>query len=171
MTTARRELPRKRITSGVRYRDGEFEMRCPDCAESGGATCYWPLSPEFWDPHNLTACRGHLRERKRADAKRRYWLDPETERRRSLAYHDANKRVRHLKAQARWREMSEAQHQAELAYRRMRYAIRRRAQLEGTTVEHVEAVKRGPTSAERVRAYKREWQRRYRERLRAAVAA
>jgi hypothetical protein len=149
--TTRRTLPTRRITSGVRFRDGEFELRCSECAVEGGVTAYWPITTEFWDPRNLTACRAHLLKRKRLKAKERYWLDPETERRRTAQYHAANDRVRRLKTAARWAELDEAERAALRAYRRMRYAARRAAEL---------AANQPVVSREdRRRAYNRDWMR------------
>lgn len=42
-------------SSNVRYRDGEFEMRCDDCSAAGHGTSYWPLTLEFWWPSMLSS--------------------------------------------------------------------------------------------------------------------
>lgn len=41
----------------VRYRpDTGFEMQCPRCARLARES-YWPITLEFWTPHNMTACK------------------------------------------------------------------------------------------------------------------
>jgi hypothetical protein len=58
--------------TGVRFREGSYEGRCDACAT------YWPLGPEFWDPHSgLRRCRACIVERRRLEtlARREYKRD------------------------------------------------------------------------------------------------
>lgn len=86
-STERTEGARRSWTRGVRWRDGEPEMRCDSCAAKGGGTSvYWPLTAEFWIRGNAWACRACLADRKRADAKARYAANPIAHRQRTKAY-------------------------------------------------------------------------------------
>ena len=63
-------LPGPRLLHGVKYKEGEFYLRCGKCWEANLA-CYWPLTLEFWEPKlGLTRCRAcwatYRRRQKRA---------------------------------------------------------------------------------------------------------
>lgn len=50
--------------SPVRYKNGEWEMRCNACTQRGGMR-FWPIDLEFWTPSNMTTCRACLSDRRR----------------------------------------------------------------------------------------------------------
>ena len=123
-------------TRGIRYREGTFEMRCGDCVASSGVTAYWPLTEEFWNLRNLSACRACLLARKRRAAKERYWADPETHRNIARRYYAENEAIVLLKKRARYaedpaakvaahREWEKANAEHIRTYRRMHYALNR----------------------------------------------
>lgn len=101
----------------VRFREGTPEMRCGSCAAGSGVSCYWPITTEFWNPRNMTACRACLLIRKRLQAKAAYWADPETHRTRARLYHEAQQKVILLKKRARYAEDPAKANAATAAYR------------------------------------------------------
>lgn len=51
-------------TSRIRWRDGEWQVRCESCVLRH-SECWWPLSFEFWDRWAMAKCRACTRESKR----------------------------------------------------------------------------------------------------------
>jgi hypothetical protein len=110
---------------GVRYRaDTGFELRCDDCAESGGVTCYWPITLEYWNPSaGMGRCRAcwlaEWRRRQRAHRASDLEARRAHDRRR---YHE-NRRVILLKRRVHYEENRELI----LAKARERYQRRKAA--------------------------------------------
>ena len=106
---------------GVRWREGEFEMRCDSCPN--GAR-YWPLTPEFWNvKHGLSRCAACwlVYWRLRARSARR--ADIEQVRARDRAKYRRNRKVIAIKRRVYYQENREQI----LARRRAWYHARKAA--------------------------------------------
>jgi len=87
--------------SPVRCREGEFELRCMDCAQ-GDHGAYWPLTLEFWNPRRgMQRCRACWTAKRRRDEHARRLANPASTRERNRAYALANREVLNLKRRAR----------------------------------------------------------------------
>lgn len=96
------------MTRGVRFRNGEPEMRCERCRARSMA-CYWPITAEFWDQsRGLAMCRACHHERRRLEERERYRRDPERRRRELRHYREENARILAMKARERWSAMDDA---------------------------------------------------------------
>ena len=83
-------------TRGVRWDPGEGEwiLKCDECAAKQSTKYYWPLSLEFWNPRTMQRCRACdkerrarlTREKRRADA-----VFTNQERLRNRVYYRENK--------------------------------------------------------------------------------
>lgn len=51
--------------------DGHFERFCPSCHRKGKSQTFWPMTLDFWNPHNLKMCRACLAEKRRLEMRAR----------------------------------------------------------------------------------------------------
>lgn len=105
---------------GVRYVDGEWELRCNDCAKKSVAR-YWPLTLEFWLPKlGMSRCRACWLERRAARDRDRWANDPsfrEGKRQRNIQH---RRDMGHIIYKDRWERLKAdpVAHEAERARRR-----------------------------------------------------
>lgn len=108
----------KRIGHGVKYREGEFYLRCSDCWARHQGSAYWPMTLDFWSPEQgLNRCRACWSIHKRVRRKRH---DP----RRTADYYRTARDVILFKKRVHYHENRERQ----CAAKRERYAAQRAAQ-------------------------------------------
>lgn len=90
MTKPKAVLPY--MQRGVRYIDGEFQLRCDHCAKSRQGAFYWPITLEYWDPkRGMGRCRACWVIRHRALQRERDRQNVERVRAKNNAYRQANR--------------------------------------------------------------------------------
>jgi hypothetical protein len=98
-----------RYPTNVRWREGGFQMRCPDCEAAGYSPYWWDLTPDNWNVHRgLVRCRACWLAKQRRDERERNRANPTYNRERNREYQRANRGVLNMKRRERRRRAQEA---------------------------------------------------------------
>lgn len=117
--------PNTRLVYGVRFHDGEFQLRCEACKVSNQHSYYWPITLDFWEPDKgFSRCRACWATYHRLRMAHRRATDPGHLRARRQKYYREAREAILLKKKDRYWENRDTI----LAHRREMYRLKKAAQ-------------------------------------------
>ena len=114
----------RKLVDGVRFRHGEFQLRCQACKASSRGSYYWPITLEFWDPdRGMARCRACWATYQRLRMAAQRARDPEIQKRKRRQYYQEAREI----ILAKKRRKYYANHEEMLAKKRAAYAAKKAA--------------------------------------------
>lgn len=101
---------------GVRYLDGEFQLRCDTCAKAQQGPRYWPLTLEYWNPHRgMSRCRACWATQHRLRQRERDRRNAERVNAKNRAYREAKRAILNERRRERYAAERRARQMADAA--------------------------------------------------------